>query len=373
MKIQIPSVPELTGPTKHPVKLFDNNGNLIVIPPAIPIGRTVPGFPNLPFFPGDYYFNQPIDELPADQQSAAKIASLGVGRLGTSPEFALNLRDNTTPIPAFNWDNVNGESDSGSYPVDANSIVSGWEFGTVGVLSAGVFLNPDWDAHILTINTDKGFLYEIYGLQNATPPYHVSTGSIWDLNGYALRTAQKIITWGADSDGLDSTDAAGMPIAPLVLTHAEFVSGQPISHALRFCLTPAQVTPGWQWPATHAAGGGATSNILMGTLFRLPADFDIASFPASCQPVLQCIKTYGVHLTDLSGTAGLISLDSNQTSPDLNGIRQGWGNGSDPASDQATLATVLHEIPLSALEIADNQCRIISVTSGQVKTNFVPY
>lgn len=306
-------------------------------------------------FPADYYFNSPVNKLPLDPQSSQKIAAMGVGRLGSEPEFALNVVSGPQVPGNITW-GASVESDGGNYPINASTLLGSYVFGTPQTV--GNNTNFGGDNHIIIVNTDTGLLYETFGLSNNVPPYGISNGAIWDLNSYQLRSACKLIPPVADPDGLTSADAAGMPIWPLVLTHAEAFAGKPILHGFRFTLSPSVAAPGFIWPATHAAGGDITNApaVVLGTTFRLAASFDVSPFPAWFQPILTALKTYGLYFAD-NGTGGLISADADQA----------WGDPNSSTSDTWIINGLFHSIPFSALEIVDNQARVISTTSGQVR------
>lgn len=305
-------------------------------------------------FPADYYFNSPVNKLPLDPQSAQKIAALGVGRLGSEPEFALNVVSGNPPGASITWGG-SLESDGGNYPITPDTLLSSYEFGTPQTV--GNNTNFGGDNHVVMVNTSTGLLYETFALSNNVPPYGISNGAIWDLNSYQLRTACKLTPPIDDSDGLTSADAAGMPMWPLVLTHSEAFAGKPILHGFRFTLSPSVAAQGYIWPATHAAGGNATGPApVLGTTFRLAASFDVSPFPAWFQPILTALKTYGLYFAD-NGSSGLISADADQA----------WGDPDSSTSDTWIINGLFHQIPFSALEIVDNQARVISVTSGQVR------
>ena len=305
-------------------------------------------------FPADYYFNSPVNKLPLDPQSSQKIAAMGVGRLGTNPEFVLNVVSGPQVPAAITWGG-SLECDGGNYPIGPETVLSQYIFGTV--VTVGSNANFSADNHICVINTDTGLLYETFGCNTNTPPYVINQGSIWDLNLYQLRSGCKLISPLDDSDGLTSADAAGMPMWPLVLTHSEWASGAPILHSFRFVISAAQASAGWIWPATHSGNGSGNNLPVLGTTFRLQASFDASSFPANMQSLITALKTYGLYFCD-GGTTGLISTDGDQAWGDPNAIG---------VSDDSIINEWLHQIPLSALEIVDNQARVISVTSGQVR------
>jgi hypothetical protein len=332
------------------ILIANNNIDLPVNPTYPPPTRMVGP---VQLFPADYYFNSPVNKLPLDPQSSQKIAALGVGRLGSEPEFALNVVSGPQVGAAIIWGG-SLESDGGNYPITPQTLLSSYVFGTPQTV--GNNTNFGGDNHLCMINTDTGLLYETFGLNTNVPPYPISNGAIWDLNSYQLRTACKLIPPIVDTDGLTSADAAGMPMWPLVLTHAEAFGGSPILHAFRLTLPQALVSQGYIWPATHAAGGTGGSGIVLGTCFRLQASFDVSPFPSWFQRILTALKTYGLYFTD-NGTGGLISADCDQA----------WGDPNATTSDTWIINGLFHQIPFSALEIVDNQARVISTTSGQVR------
>jgi hypothetical protein len=301
-----------------------------------------------------------VDALPLDPSSAAKIASLGVGRLGPAPEFLLNIVTGQPAGAAIAWESVNPESDGGNYPITPSTVVSIYEFGGNPAVSAYTAFTTD--GHILIANTTTGMLYETFALGNNVPPYQISNGAIWDMNSYCLRSALKL---SQDSSGLTSATAGGLPIWPLVLTHDEIfgVGGSaanpaanipPILHACRISLDKPHGGGGYQWPATHQSGGSGI--IRQGTCFRLSKSFvPPPNSPAYFLNLLTAFSNYGMIFDDF-GSLGLISTDASQANGDPNST----------TSDNYILAGLMHQIPLSALEIVENQARIINVLSGQV-------
>jgi hypothetical protein len=326
---------------------------------------------------GNMYWNSSILTLPVDYANTAKIAALGVGRLGPSPEFLLNLATTATPTQPSNLmnidvaqpGNINGEADSGSFPITPTSLVSVYMFGVTPTVAAGPYAGQD--DHVLMLNTSTCILYEVYLLQNNTPPYHIAFASIIGLKDNNLRTTYHIIPYSVDSDGLDNGTASGMAIWPFVFTHAEIFSGNPILHAGRIALSKASASPGWQWPATHSAGGTGNTNILLGATLRLHGGFDTITchanentgqtYPPYARNLLIALEKYGVYFSDFSDFPGLISTDADQA----------WGDPNLSTSDNWALAGWMHCVQLSDLEFVDNVPRILAPTSGIVNQNFV--
>jgi hypothetical protein len=392
---------QLQIPANIPINLYDSKGNLITSlqgpagpkgatgpqgPPGVagaqgpagPIGPQGPAGPsggtvvmptptrlfpgtNQQVFPADYYFNSRVDGLPLDPLSATKMAALGVGKLRPSPEFILNTVTGQPAGAQIAWDpsQLTGETDGGNWPIGPTTNVSLYVFGDPASTELSVYAQFTTDSHIIVVNLSTGLLYETFALTNNTPPYAINNGAIWDMNSYALRSALKLIPYSVDSDGLTSADAAGMPIWPLCVQYQEVASGKPILHGFRFALSQATCQAGFQWPATHQAGGSSTSGPMLGATFRLNAAWlaaNAASFPASFQNVLTALAEYGLYFTDFSDNPGEISTDADQ----------GWGDPNSSTSFVWTFSGLLQQIPFSALEIVENQARIVNVLSGQV-------
>jgi serine/threonine-protein kinase len=114
-----------------------------------------------------------------------------------------------------------------------------------------------------------------------------------------------------------SADAAGFPMAPLLLTAADLASGK-IKHALRFTLPNSLIRDrSYVHPATHStsspngASGGADT-MPYGSRLRLkPGAY--SGLNAQAQMVVEALQTYGMFMADggdlfISGTADLIGV-----------------------------------------------------------------
>ena len=94
-----------------------------------------------------------------------------------------------------------------------------------------------------------------------------------------------------------SADAAGLPIMPGILRHAEVAAG-PLRHAVRFTLRCT--TDKYVKPATHEAGGCA-SNVNappMGLRVRLKSSFTMPNAMPIVQNILSGLQHYGMILAD---------------------------------------------------------------------------
>ena len=270
-------------------------------------------------FPADSAWNQDISSVPVDPNSANYINFIG-SSTPLHPDFGAGLYDGSSmgipylvvspgssPLAKINYTAYGSESDPGPMPIPKNAPIEG-------------FPNPgDGDRHVLVLDRDNCWLYELYSSYPGTgETWNAASGTVWDL----LNGEQRPYTW-------TSADAAGLPVFPGLARYDEVASGA-IHHALRFTLQSSQAafTP----PATHWASNSSSSNAaVMGMRLRLKASFDISTFPPQSQVILAALQKYGMIMAD-NGSSIYISGD-----PDNR-----WNN-----NDLASLKTV----PASAFDV----------------------
>ena len=299
------------GDTTPDAPLFSSDGN------GGPVGNG-PQLGGCPLLPDNHIFNTPIDQLPADPNSAAYISTIGgsvklhldlgqqtdqqaddfygipynviaAGNM-TWPQVAYTSSD-----PDLDWD-PKPESDcadgnksvvspctinSPHLPIPANVIVEG------GVSTASNNL-PYADHHILVLDTDSCLLWEAYHAYKVNNAWQIFGSAVWDLRSNSLRP----VDWS-------SADAAGFPILPLLLRPDEATTGE-IKHALRFTIQTSKIRGSFTWPATHEASSStSTSMPPYGQLFRLKASYAIpANFSAQSKAILTAMKKYGMYIAD---------------------------------------------------------------------------
>lgn len=232
---------------------------------------------NCPMFPANNYWNTPVDSLPTHPESASWTNSIGSAEKITM-DFGSGVWDggligipfnvvtgSTTSTYEGEFDYAE-ESDAGPYPIPDNPQR---EYGS--------------DHHILVVDTETCFLYEVFDADLENGQLTGGGGAIWDLNSNALRP-----------DEWTSADAAGLPIVPGLIRYDEVAAGE-IKHALRFT---AEETAGYVWPARHQTSDPQDGIPPFGARFRLTADYDISGFPNEMQVILQAMKTYGIILAD---------------------------------------------------------------------------
>jgi len=245
-------------------------------------------------FPATSVWNQRVDKLPVESDSATLIASIGLAN-GVHADFGSGLWDGsrigipyavvhgkTTARSRLSFEYAD-ESDKGPYPIPANVPIEG----APGHLDSG-------DRHALIVDADSCRLYELYALQRSGTHWTAGSGAIFNLRSNALRPA-----------GWTSADAAGLPILPgLARWDGDAATGA-IRHALRF--TAERTRRAYVYPARHYASSSTDPSLPpMGLRVRLKASIDISKLPPQARIVAQAMKTYGLILAD-NGSSWYVS------------------------------------------------------------------
>lgn len=250
---------------------------------VVPTASAAPPLAHCQVFPEDNYWHADVSDLPVLPQSAAYVRSIGRD-VGVKADFGSGLWDGgPIGIPFMVGDAATrrvrvsflyaSESDRGPYPVRRNPEIEGGRNGT-------------GDRHILTVDTGKCRLYELYDAHRVTSTrWRAGSGAIYDLGSNAMRPA-----------GWTSADAAGLPILPGLVRWDEAHRGV-IDHALRFTAPATRDT--YVWPARHEASSNHDPKLPpMGTWFRLKAGVDISGYTGEVRAILAALKTHGMILAD---------------------------------------------------------------------------
>jgi hypothetical protein len=304
----------------------------------------------LPLFPADNWWNVDISAAPLDPNSAGFIGFINNG--GTRhlhPDFGgevfpgspqiygmpYAVVEGTQPRLTVNFVLYGDESDGVGvpfYPVPAEAITQPhWvEGGDPGTLD----LRDGEDRHLLIVDRDNKYLYELYNVfyNAATGGWEAGSGAFWDMKTNTRRP-----------EGWTSADAAGLAILPGLVRYDEAYdpSVTQIQHAFRVTV---RTTNGHVYPASHSAG--STSGALpMGARLRLKAGKDISGFTPEVRKIFQAMKTYGLIVAD-NGTdmyiSGTFDLRWNNdilnpsfsalSASDFEVIKLGWNPASGPVS-----------------------------------------
>jgi hypothetical protein len=260
-------------------------------------------------FQSNSLWNTDISTAPVDPNSANYINFIG-STVTLHPDFGSGTFHNQTlGIP---YQIVAGtqakvpvtlgaffdESDPGPEPIPSNALIEGYPKPGNG------------DRHVLVLEKDGCWLYELYNATLKSGKWSADATSIWDMT----INEQRPYTW-------TSADAAGLPVFVGLARYDEVAAGA-INHALRFTVPTSQRA--FVLPATHWASTTTDPNAPpMGLRIRLKASFNISGYPADDQVILTAMKKYGMILAD-NGSAIFISgaPDSRWNNTNLNLLKQ---------------------------------------------------
>jgi hypothetical protein len=248
---------------------------------AIGQGASLHGF--VPFA-ADSPWNQDISAAALDPNSTGIINYIGA-TTPVHPDFGAGLYNGSimgipyvvvgptqTPVN-INFTAYGDESDPGPMPIPANAPIEGDP-------------NPSGDQHVLVIDQNQCWIYELYLASPATGgTWNAGSAAVWDM----LSNEQRPYTW-------TSADAAGLPIFPGLLRYDEVAAGS-IPHAIRFTLQHSRAA--FIPPASHWAANSTDPNAApMGMRMRLKSGYDISGFSQNNQVILQALKKYGIIMAD---------------------------------------------------------------------------
>jgi serine/threonine-protein kinase len=164
--------------------------------------------------------------------------------------------------------------------------------------------NTSDDCHLLVVNDDTNVLYEAYNVSKADATgVHALCGLKWDLHRVYPRYGR--------GEHCTSADAAGFPMAPLMLNADEVWSaaqaGGDIGHAIRFILGNNRMAASkYVHPASH--GTTVTSDadpnaVPYGSRLRLKSTFNVDGFSSkpAVRAILRSLQKYGMFLSDGGG------------------------------------------------------------------------
>lgn len=261
--------------------------------------------------PSDSVFYARIDSLPLLPQSATYTANMGsTVSLTFDSGMGVTVADSSTPTfnahfyytPQYNSPNwvlpppTQIHRESGALSADNN------------------------DHHSITVQRQTCQVYDLYH-EYITPSGSVvpSTCAGKPCNAQSGYTYSS----GAYTIGSASSDAAGLPLLPLIWTAHEIMDGQ-ITHPMRFTEARGYIQVGNPyWPATGTNGWGSTSTPPYGTRFRLQAAFApsltglTAQQAAYANTIIKGLKQYGLVLADIGTTMNTAVDDEVSQNPDI--------------------------------------------------------
>ncbi|HEY1255221.1 MAG TPA: hypothetical protein VGF01_10605 [Terracidiphilus sp.] len=249
------------------------------------------------YFPPQSIWTQEISNAPVDPQSSEIISWLadaggwGNGRMQVDLSIRVLQADASTPYVPFQKAPGFYGNDSdmvSNFPLPANGGIEG---------QTGYQCDIDQqDCHLIVVDRGHGKLYEAYQANYAESVLSAVFVAVWDLN--------RVYPPSGRGDQCTSSDAAGLPIAPLLFNADELATGS-INHAIRFILPNPRIRAHvFVHPATHAGSPqGPMMAPPMGAHFRLKASYDLSRLSPAAQVVARAMQKYGMFLSDGGGIA----------------------------------------------------------------------
>ncbi len=260
------------------------------------------GGPLPPLFPPGNWWNLDISSAPVDPGSAAYISFIGTSRR-LHPDFGGDVSPGSAQTYGFPYVVVDGsltkrtvqfqyadESDGVNhntgasipfYPIPDEAVTQAhWiEGGDPG----SVDLRNSEDRHLLIVDRDNRFLYELYNVFYDGSQWHAGSGAFFDLQASARRP-----------NGWTSADAAGLAILPGLVRYDEALGAAEITHAFRVTV---RSTNGAVYPASHTAGS-TTGALPMGARLRLKSSRNLSTFTPEVQRIFRAMQRYGLIVAD---------------------------------------------------------------------------
>lgn len=269
---------------------------LLVLATCCGIGFSA--FAALPHFPPNAVWQRDISQAPLAADSATVIANLDAdGGWGAKNQMridfsltVLHAANNAPTLPVT-------EGNEGYYTPDCDTPGFAFPLPPGGAIedSTGYTCAPgNADCHLLVAQGD--FLYESYGTNVTGSAVQSACAIVWNL-GWVYPAQGR-------GEQCTSTDAAGFPVAPLLMDADEVAaaaqSGGDLGHALRFILPNSRMASGvYVRPASHAgAPSGPANRIAYGSRLRLHANFPMSGYNAAAQAILRTMQRYGIVLAD---------------------------------------------------------------------------
>jgi hypothetical protein len=247
-------------------------------------------------FPSSSTFYQDISGAPVDSESAMIMQALeadGWGNgLGIDVSFTILSADASVARRPFENGGDDPDCDTSPVPLPPGGNIEG---------SDDYHCGDGGDCHLLVYQGMR--LYELYqaDVSDGSTTGGMFSGSclvVWDLTrDYWQPAAPPNFSRG---DHCNGADAADMPMAPLILTREDVMSGN-IRHAMRFTIPNPNIRANvYVHPATHIGGpSGGNDQLPYGARLRLRRDYDLSQLESEeARTIARALQTYGMFLTD---------------------------------------------------------------------------
>jgi hypothetical protein len=240
-------------------------------------------------FPSDNWWNVDVTWAPVDWRSDNFISAVGRG-MQLHPDVGGNYwdegeRNYGMPYIQVDWwqprvavDFVfSTVSDHVGYPIPDEAI---WNAHWIqGGLPGHVDDRRD-DRHMLIVDRDNNYLYELYNVWFDVGRWRwvAGSGAFFDMN----RNDRRPNDW-------PSADESGLAILPGNLRYDEVYGPDEINHALRISIPDSNA---YVFPASNGQRWSPGA-LPLGARLRLKADFDISGYAPEVQKIFRAMKRYG--------------------------------------------------------------------------------
>ena len=245
------------------------------------------------YFPPDAPYYQNISAASKDALSDQIIpwvesaGGFGAGG-GIRIDYGIDIlqADDSTPLLNFNAtdDFYSPDCDQAPVPVPVGGNLES---------ESGYECTTDGDCHLIVVQQSSKKLYEMWRANIVGGTFYGGCLAVWDMTK----------SYGPKGRGENctSSDAAGLPIAPLLFTADEVAAGE-IKHAIRFTIPNDRIQHRrYVRPATHATGAASGGSFALpyGARLRLRADYPVSSLPTEgAKVVARAMQQYGIILAD---------------------------------------------------------------------------
>lgn len=264
-----------------------------------------------PRFPPGSVWHQDISSAPLHPQSASMLSTLqSLGGWGNGDrlqiDFSLHVH-HVAPLDAPRLPVVPHAGSGEYWQPDCEALPT-----TMPVPGDAAFEGQDGlscnnngnDCHLIV--RQGSTLYELYSGNLSGGTLNARCLAVWQLN----------VVYPPEGRGehCTSADAAGFPIAPLLVNADEVAAAmsQPdgdLGHAIRFILPNERMATDpslggvggrlYLRPASHAGGPtGPVDTVPHGMRMRLRGDFDMSGYNAAARTILRTMQRYGLVLAD---------------------------------------------------------------------------
>jgi hypothetical protein len=164
------------------------------------------------------------------------------------------------------------------YPIPDEAI---WNARWIQGGPPGYVWERNQDRHMLIVDRDNNYLYELYNVwfDQSRWRWVAGSGVLWNMNINQQRP-----------NGWPSADESGLAMLPGMLRWDEVYGPDEINHALRVSVPDVN---SYVFPATNTTDW-VPGALPFGARLRLRADVDISYFPWEMQKVFRAMKKYGL-------------------------------------------------------------------------------